>query len=239
MATSYTLSPSFDHIFHYSPEWSALGTYHIPDTLITGAKLWTRADEDRLLFLNNAIADMREQEIKEIAEYDEKLERFRKKYATGRKDPQRAEIRTLRADLRRLNKKHRLTRKLQRRNRADRRISPREKRRRNLIMAKRIKELENDRKELEAKITRVGLKRVKRHSRGDAAEKTRLVRELKSLERRIKSRSRDITQSEEERILLLKTKRDFGGGGGGNGDGGARERTKKKVRRREAVALLK
>lgn len=236
METSYTFTSSFDHVFRYSPEWSALGTYHIPDALITGAKLWTRADEDRLLFLNNSIPAMREQEIQEIAEYDRKLERFQKLYSTGKKDPLRAEIRALRADLRILNKKHRMVRKLQRRNRANRRISPREKRRRNLMMVKKIKELETDRKNLEAKIAKVGLKRVKRYAKGDNAEKIRLTRELKSLERRIKSRSRDITQSEEERILLLRTKRDFGGG---NGDGGARERTKKKVRKKEAVALLK
>jgi hypothetical protein len=70
MASFYTFSPSFDHVFHYSSKWTSLGVYHIPDTLVTGASLWTQRDEDRLEFLNDAILSMRADEIQDLQEYN-------------------------------------------------------------------------------------------------------------------------------------------------------------------------
>lgn len=236
MASFYTFSPSFDHVFHYSSKWTSLGVYHIPDTLVTGASLWTRQDEDRLDFLNDAILSMRADEIQDIQEYNNKLELFQRKYATGKRGPLRVEIRKLGVELRKLENEILMIRRDIAQNRKKKFKAPDKKRARNVELSRKLKELERSRRRIEARIEQARLNLLKQSRRGTVAEKNRRVRELKALKDRIRERSFDITQAEEERILLLKLKPR---GGGGGDDGGSRERKKKQIRELQAVALLK
>jgi hypothetical protein len=236
MASFYTFSPSFDHVFHYSSKWTSLGVYHIPDTLVTGASLWTQQDEDRLVFLNDAILSMRADEIQDLQEYNNKLERFQRKYATGKRGPLRVEIRKLRVQLQKLEDKILVIRKDIARNRRYKFIAPDKKKARYVELARKLNELERSRRRIEARLEQAQLNLLKLPYRGTVAEKNRRVRDLKALKNRIRERSFDITQAEEERILLLKLKPR---GGGGGDDGGSRERKKKQIREPQAVALLK
>jgi len=236
MASFYTFSPSFDHMFHYSSKWTSLGVYHIPDTLVTGASLWTQQDEDRLDFLNDAILSMRADEIQDLQEYNNKLERFQRKYATGKKGPLRVEMRKLRVELQKLEDKILVIRKDIARNRRYKFKAPDKKKARYVELARKLKEFERSRRRIEARIEQAQLNLLRQSHRGTVAEKNRRVRDLKALKRRIRERSFDITQAEEERILLLKLKPR---GGGGGDDGGSRERKKKQIREPQAVALLK
>jgi hypothetical protein len=237
MASFYTFSPSFDHVFHYSSKWTSLGVYHIPDTLVTGASLWTQQDEDRLDFLNDAILSMRADEIQDLQEYNNKLEVFQRKYATGKKGPLRVEIRKLRVQLQELEDKILVIRKAIARNRRYKSKGPDKKKARYVELARKLKELERSMRRIEARIEQAQLNLIKQSYRGSVADKNRRVRDLKALKERIRERSFDITQAEEERILLLKLKPR--GGGGGGDDGGSRERKKKQIREPQAVALLK
>ncbi len=237
MASFYTFSPSFDHVFHYSSKWTSLGVYHIPDTLVTGASLWTQRDEDRLEFLNDAILSMRADEIQDLQEYNNNLERFHRKYATKKKKgPLRVEIRKLRVQLQELEDKIFVIRKDIARNTRYKFIARDKKKARYVELAKKLKELERSRRRIEARLEQVQFNLLKLNPRGTFAEKNRRYQDLQALKYRIRARSFDITQAEEERILLLKLKPR---GGGGGDDGGSRERKKKRIRERQAVALLK
>lgn len=221
------------HQFHYSDSsWD----HAIPDSLVVGNRLWTRSDEDRLQFLNDAIKDMRQQESRDIAIYNRKLEALKRPRGAKRGNTlkeiaqKQKTIQTLSITLRKL-------RRMRMENAQRRDISSSEKRANDQRMKARIAIIESNIQRLRSEITRMRLAKAKRSNR------TAVVKELKELEGRIRNRSRDITQAEEERSLLLKAKRlatkrggDDGGGGGGGGREGVRKQRKKK---REAVALFK